>query len=145
MSSADDTVRREVHLPHPREQVWQALTDSALLAAWLHPNDFEPRVGHRFTFQVPPKPEANFPGMTVQSEVLELDPPAKLVLAWNAADPVADTRVSFRLEADGNGTRLYLEHSGFNLGHPFGKHARKGAEFGWGEILARLGKILATY
>jgi uncharacterized protein YndB with AHSA1/START domain len=138
----DNTVRREVHLPYPREQVWQALTDSALLAAWLHPNDFEPRVGHRFIFQVPPKPEANFPGMTVRSEVLELDPPATLVLAWNAADPVADTRVAFRLEADGAGTRLRLEHSGFNLDHPFGKHAFKGADHGWGGMLEKLGSVL---
>jgi uncharacterized protein YndB with AHSA1/START domain len=138
----ENTVRREIHLPHPPEKVWEALTDSALLAAWLHPNDFEARVGHRFTFHVPAKPAVNFPGMTVQSEVLELEPPAKLVLAWNAAEPVADTRVSFRLEADGAGTRLYLEHSGFNLDHSFGKHARQGAEYGWGEMLARLGEVL---
>jgi uncharacterized protein YndB with AHSA1/START domain len=139
---SDNTLRKELHLPHPREQVWQALTDSAMLAAWLHPNDFEPRVGHRFTFQVPAKPEVNFPGMTVHSEVLELDPPGKLVLSWNAADPVADTRVTFRLETEGTGTRLHLEHSGFNLDHPFGKHARKGAEFGWGDMLEKLAAIL---
>jgi uncharacterized protein YndB with AHSA1/START domain len=140
--TVENTVRREIHLPHSREKVWEALTDRALLAEWLHPNDFEARVGHRFSFHVPAKPEVNFPGLIVQSEVLELEPPAKLVLAWNAADPVADTRVSFRLEADGPGTRLYLEHSGFNLDHPFGKHARKGAEHGWGEMLARLGEVL---
>ena len=32
-------------LPHPPERVWQALTDPALLARWLMPNDF-PKPGH---------------------------------------------------------------------------------------------------
>ena len=31
----------------------------------MFPNDFAPRVGHRFTFQVPPNPQANFDGLTV--------------------------------------------------------------------------------
>lgn len=46
------TIRRELLIPQPREQVWRALTDSAALAEWRFPNDFEPRVGRQFTFQV---------------------------------------------------------------------------------------------
>jgi uncharacterized protein YndB with AHSA1/START domain len=140
-----NAVRRELFLPHPREAVWEALTDRGLLAQWLHPNDFEARLGHRFTFRVPPKPEVGFEGLVVQSEVLELDPPNTLVLAWNAEDPVADTRVSFRLEdAPDGGTLLRFEHAGFNLDHPYGKHALKGAEYGWGEILGRLEQRLSN-
>ena len=43
------TIRREVLFPQPREQVWRAIADRAGLAEWMFPNDFEPRVGHRFT------------------------------------------------------------------------------------------------
>jgi uncharacterized protein YndB with AHSA1/START domain len=31
----------ERDLPHPPEKVWRALTQSALVAEWLMPNDFE--------------------------------------------------------------------------------------------------------
>jgi uncharacterized protein YndB with AHSA1/START domain len=43
---------REVFHPHPREQVWAALVDPKALGLWLMPNDFEPRVGHAFTFRM---------------------------------------------------------------------------------------------
>ena len=44
------TIRREILIPQPREQVWLAIADSAALAEWMFPNDFVPRVGHHFTF-----------------------------------------------------------------------------------------------
>ena len=157
-----DAVRRELVLPHSRETVWRALTDRAMLAEWLHPNDFEPRLGHRFTFVIAPKPEVGFAGMTVRSEVLEIDAPRKLVLAWNAEPPVSDTRVSFRLEEESAKeseeesatetsaktknarTRLFFEHGGFDLQHPFGKHAFKGAAYGWGQMLEKLESLLSS-
>ncbi|MDB5295577.1 MAG: hypothetical protein JWO31_1560, partial [Phycisphaerales bacterium] len=111
-------IRREILIPQPREQVWQAITDSATLADWMFPNDFQPRVGHRFTFQVPPNPKARFDGLIVQCEVLECEPPSRLVFSWSAGGPVVDTRVSFRLEPDGDGTRLFFEHAGFDLSLP---------------------------
>jgi uncharacterized protein YndB with AHSA1/START domain len=39
------TIWREVVIPQSREQVWRALTDSAALAGWMFPNNFEPRDG----------------------------------------------------------------------------------------------------
>ena len=47
----------------------------------------------------------------VESEVLELDPPRRLALAWKSN--LLDTRVTFTLEPAGGGTRLRLVHSGF--------------------------------
>lgn len=49
-------IQREIVFPQPREQVWRAATGSAILAEWMHPNGMEARVGHRFTFRVPPNP-----------------------------------------------------------------------------------------
>src|SRR5438046_989605 len=117
-----NTIQREILIPQPWEQVWRALTDSAALAEWMFPNDFEPRVGHQFTFQVPPNPKAGFDGLVVRCEVLECEPPhengggenagGRLAFSWSAGG-LADTRVSFRLEPDGEGTRVLFEHSGF--------------------------------
>ena len=138
-----NTIRKELFIPQPREQVWQAITDPVALADWMHPNDFKPHVGHRFTFRVPPKPEVNFEGLVVNCEVLTCDPPSRLVFSWSAGGPVANTRVSFQLQTDGTGTRLFFEHAGFDLSHPFGDQAFKGAGFGWVMILGRLRALLA--
>ena len=138
-----NTIRREIVIPHPPEQVWQAITESATLAEWMFPNDFEPRVGHQFTFQVPPNPKVNFEGLVVHCEVLECAPPEQLAFSWSAGGPVVDTRVSFRLEPEGDGTRVFFEHSGFDLAHPFGTQAFKGAEFGWTKMLDQLVSAVA--
>ena len=137
------SIQREVRFPQPREQVWRALSDHATLAEWMFPNDFQPRIGHRFAFQVPPNPEVGFDGLVVHCEVLECEPPSRLVFSWSAGGPVVDTRVSFRLEPDGDGTRLVLEHSGFDFSQPWAEPAVRGAEHGWAEMLGKLPAVVA--
>jgi uncharacterized protein YndB with AHSA1/START domain len=134
-----DSIRRELTLPQPREDVWRALTDSAALGQWLMPNDFAPRVGHRFTFKTEPNPQAGFDGI-VRCEVLECDAPSRLAYSW--AGGGIDTRVSYRLEPDGDGTRLFFEQSGFDLSQPWGTQALKGAEYGWDRMLGALPKAV---
>jgi hypothetical protein len=51
---------------------------------------------------------------------------------------VENTQVSFHLESHTEGTRLLLEHSGFELSHAFGEQAFKGAEYGWARMLKQL-------
>lgn len=138
------TIQRELLLPQPREKVWGAIATSAALADWMYPNDFEPRVGHAFTFRVPGNPKVGFDGLTVRCEVLECVPPELLVFSWSAGGPVENTRVSFRLESNGDGTRLLFEHSGFDLTHPFGNQAFKGAQFGWAKMLEQLSAVVAS-
>ena len=138
-----NTIRREILIPQPREQVWQAITESATLAEWMFPNDFEPRVGHHFTFRVPGNPKMNFDGLTVRCQVLECDAPNTLAFSWSAGGPVENTRVSFRLETDGDGTRIHFEHSGFDVSAPFGEQAFKGAEFGWAKMFKQLAAVVA--
>lgn len=140
----NDTIRRELFISQPREQVWQAITDSATLAEWMFPNDFRPQMGHRFTFRVPGNPKMNFDGLTVHCEVLVYDPPSRLEFSWSAGGPVENTRVNFRLEPDGVGTRLYFEHSGFDLSQHFGEQAFKGAEYGWAKMLGQLAAVVAS-
>jgi uncharacterized protein YndB with AHSA1/START domain len=138
-----NTIRREIVIPQSREQVWRALTDSATLAEWMFPNDFEPRIGHHFTFRVPPNPKVGFDGLVVSGEVLECEPPSRLVFSWSAGGPVVDTRVSFRLEPDGGGTRLFFEHAGFDLSQTWADQAIKGAEAGWAKMLKQLTAVVA--
>src|SRR5579864_447720 len=98
----------EAVYPFTPEQVWKALTDSDALADWLMPNDFQPRLGHKFQLRMKPAP--NFSGL-VECEVVELDPPHRLAYSWRAGDQ--NTKVSFDLEAVPEGTRVVLEHTGF--------------------------------
>jgi uncharacterized protein YndB with AHSA1/START domain len=136
------TIKREMLIPQSREQVWLGIADSAALANWMFPNDFLPRVGHHFTFQVPPNPKVNFEGLTVRCEVLECEPPRSLAFSWSAGG-LDNTRVSFRLEPEGEGTRLHFEHSGFDLSASFGAQAFKGAEYGWARMLGQLPAVVA--
>jgi uncharacterized protein YndB with AHSA1/START domain len=81
--------------------------------------------------------------------VLECEPPAenataRLVFSWSAGGPVENTRVSFRLEPAGEGTRILFEHSGFDMSHPFGNQAFKGAEFGWANMFKQLAAVVAA-
>jgi uncharacterized protein YndB with AHSA1/START domain len=137
-----NTIQREILIPQPREQVWRGLTDSTELAHWMFPNDFEPRVGHHFAFQVPPNPKVNFDGITVRCEVLECEPPLRLAFSWSAGG-LEGTQVRFRLEPDGEGTRLFFEHSGFDVSLPFGAQAFKGAEYGWAKMLGQLPVVVS--
>jgi uncharacterized protein YndB with AHSA1/START domain len=98
----------EIDYPHPPEKVWQALTDPVAIAEWLMPNNFEPRVGHTFTFRTHPAP--GFDGV-IHSEVLEIHPPKRLVYTW--CNGKLNTCVTWTLQATQDGTRLILDHTGF--------------------------------
>ena len=95
-------------LSHPVEAVWASFTDPAALGEWLMANDFAPRRGHRFTFRGEPMP--GWRGWTV-CEVLEIEPPRRMVWAWQGAED-DDTTVTIELTPVPEGTRLILRHTG---------------------------------
>lgn len=135
------SIRREILVPQPLDAVWPAIATSAALEEWLHPNDFEPRVGHRFTFRVPPNAETEFEGLIVRCEVLECEPPHRLVFSWSAGGPVTGTTVSFQLEPAKEGTLIRFEHSGFDFSQPWADEAVQGAEYGWASMLGRIPSV----
>jgi uncharacterized protein YndB with AHSA1/START domain len=94
---------------HPIAKVWAALTDPAALAQWLMVNDFEPRVGKRFTFRG--EPSAHWRGW-MDCVVLEMEPPRRMVWSWHSSELGDPTRVEFRLDPIDGGTRLTLMHTG---------------------------------
>jgi uncharacterized protein YndB with AHSA1/START domain len=130
----DDAIVHEVVYAHPPRRVWRALTDSAALADWLMPNDFLPRVGHRFTFRAEPQP--GFSGI-VRCEVLELSEPKRIAWSWQGDPPMPVTTVTFTLEPVGEGTRLRLEHAGFAAGGELSLTIRDILDQGWGSKLLR--------
>ena len=97
----------------------------------------------RHTFRVPPNPKAGFDGIVVRCQVLECEPPSRLAYSWSAG-PIIDTQVIYRLEPDGDGTRVFFEHSGFDMSQPWGEQAFRGAEFGWAKMLERLPGVVGS-
>lgn len=132
-------IRTDAFLPHPPAKVWRALTDPALLASWLMPNDFQPRVGHRFTFRTNPGP--GFDGV-VECEVLDLREPELLRISWRGGDSVVDTTVTWQVVPEGRGSRLFLTHEGFDDTDPGQRAAWRILGGGWRGHLAR--RLLAT-
>ncbi len=64
--------------PHPPATVWQALTDSSVVAKWFLPSvGYSAEVGAQFMFLVPTDPPAE-----VACEVLEAEPVSRLTWNW---------------------------------------------------------------
>ena len=121
-------LRFEEIYPYPPAKVWRVLTTREHLAAWLMPNDFEPRVGHKFRFTS--KPMGGWDGI-VNCEVLELIPERRLSITWTSN--MIDTKVTFLLEPFDGGTELTLIHE-----HLPDEAARKSHEEGWRGLLDKL-------
>jgi uncharacterized protein YndB with AHSA1/START domain len=137
----------EHEFPEPPEKVWRALTEPALLSAWLMPNDIRPVVGHRFTFRA--QPIAGWDGV-VYCEVLAVDPPRLLRYSWRGGSDeltgyghTLDTVVTWTLTAmPAGGTHLRLEHEGFT---PKDAFAFEAMGKGWrGLLAASIARVLAT-
>jgi len=102
-------VRVDELIPHPIEAVWGALTDAASISGWLMTTaGFRPEVGAAFRMKTRNLSADGW----VRAEVLELDPPRRMVWSWSIADGFAPTSVTFELEPEGDGTRLTLMHTG---------------------------------
>lgn len=100
----DERVELDVVLPHPPERVWRALTDSDVLAVWLLPNDFKPRIGLRFGFS-----PANS-STRIACRIVELEPRRRLAYTWREREEDLPDLVTWTLEPVEAGTRLRLEH-----------------------------------
>jgi uncharacterized protein YndB with AHSA1/START domain len=116
------TIHAEHVLRHPPERVWAALTDPAKMSRWLMPTDLRPVLGAKFTL------DAGQWGI-VHGEVLAIEAPRRLAIAWR--NPPLDTTVTWTLIPEGAGTRLVLDHAGFDLDDPRQRMAWDGMRAGW--------------
>lgn len=126
----------------PRERVFEAFRDPALLREWAAPDEHtnervevDFRVGGRY------RREMRFPDGSLhvlRGEYLEIDPPRRLAYTytWQTLPDFPETRVEVDfLERDG-GTELRLVHAGFGTLDDADAH-----EGGWADCLDQLAAL----
>lgn len=115
------------------EKVWRLLTEPQLLRLWWADGDVAPIVGHEFSLDMP--------GYGRQPcKVLEVDPPHRFVYSFTES-----WTLSWRLEAEGAGTRVFLSHKGFDLGDKRMADAFGRMGPGWREVvLPRMAEAIAV-
>jgi uncharacterized protein YndB with AHSA1/START domain len=121
-------------IPHHPEKIWRALTEGQLLEQWLMKNDFQPVVGHRFTFRA--TPVQNWSGV-IECEVLVVEPNSRLSYGWGTLG--LETVVTWTLTPTEGGTLLRMEQSGFG---PDREANYKGAKYGWRNFIGNLERVL---
>lgn len=118
-------------LPQPPARVWRAITDPDMVARWWVVGDIAPIVGHRFTLDMGPWGKA-------PCEVLEVVEGERLVYTFTER-----WTLTWRLVPEGSGTRLFLDHTGFDLDDPQHRHAFDMMGPGWrDDVLPRLAEAL---
>lgn len=108
------TLKIQRLLPGPIERVWAYLTESELRRQWLAAGRMEMKVGAPFELvwrndALTDPPGQRPPGASaehrMQSRIIKIDPPRKLVIAWGAGG-----EVSFKLEPKGDAVLLTVIH-----------------------------------
>jgi len=122
-----DTLQIQRLLPGPIERVWAYLTDSDLRRQWLAAGDMITKAGEPFELvwrndqlagPAGDRPEDKPEEHSMASQVVDADPPRRLVISWR------DTgNVTFLLEPVGEGVLLTLTHAGFSNRSSLLKHA----------------------
>ena len=125
----------EKEMPHALEKVWRALTQGSLMKEWLMDNDFQPVVGHQFSFRSTPAP--NWNGV-VDCEVLAVEPNKKLSYAWCSMGLASV--VTWTLSATACGTLLRFEQTGFGPGQEANYN---GASYGWQKFIGGMERVVA--
>ncbi|MEV0153219.1 SRPBCC domain-containing protein [Micromonospora sp. NPDC050686] len=126
-ATSTNTIAIDQFIAAPPNKVWRTLTEPELHAGWWVPGDIAAVVGHRFHLQMP--------GWgAVACEVVEVIPEQKLVYTFNQT-----WTLTWRLVAEGHGTRLFLQHSGFDLTQKSERDALNRMAPGWrDQMLPRL-------
>jgi uncharacterized protein YndB with AHSA1/START domain len=95
-------IRREIVLPAPREEVWEALTEPERLEDWFANDvelDLRPGGGASFRWSN---------GEERSATVTEVEPAERLAFRW---DDEQEGEVAFTLADDDEGTRLTVVES----------------------------------
>ncbi|MCX5230000.1 SRPBCC domain-containing protein [Streptomyces sp. NBC_00233] len=119
--------------PTRPKAVWRALTDPELHARRWAAGDVRAELGHRFALDMGRCGHQ-------ECEVLAVEP--ERLLGHGFAPGTLDTTVTCRLEAEGTGTRPFLDHAGFDLDSPLGRAAFEGTGRGRPRLLRRVSPVL---
>ena len=126
------TISVDQFIAAPPAKVWRALTEPELLARWWAAGDIAATVGHRFHLEMP--------GWgAVPCEVVEVEPERRFVYTFTE-----NWTLVWRLVPEGAGTRLFLDHSGFDLDDKRSRDAFERMGPGWRDtVLPRLAGVVA--
>jgi uncharacterized protein YndB with AHSA1/START domain len=135
----------EVYIRTTPERLWQAITDGEITEKYffgthIHSDDWKQGSRYHFTGKGPDGSEMKM----VDGEILEIDPPRKLVFTfnhhWDAEVGYPETRVSWEITQVGETCKLSVVHDRLMAGHPVTE------EFfgGWSLILSGLKTYLET-
>jgi len=126
------TITVDQFVAAPPERVWHALTDPEMHARWWAPGDIAAEEGHTFHLEMPGFGQ-------VPCVVLEVREPERFVYTFNVT-----WTLTWTLVAEGHGTRLLLEHSGFDLDDHRQRAAHDRMGPGWRDVVVpRLADLVA--
>jgi uncharacterized protein YndB with AHSA1/START domain len=134
MTTTRAAIECDEFLPFPAETVWHAITTPDLVERWWAAGDIQPVVGHAFTLDMGPWGRQ-------QCTVLVADAPR--LLRYTFSEGGLDSTLTFRLEPEGAGTRLFFTHDGLDLDDPRGRQAYEGMGRGWPGVIHRIGGVIA--
>lgn len=130
------SVEKEIAIAASPEAVWQFLVYPDKVTRWMgQAATIDPRPGGVYRVEV-------CPGNTAHREVVELDPPRRLVYTWGwepdgkSSVPVGSTTVEIELVATDDGTMLRLSHRGLPNAEDAQSHAH-----GWDHYVGRLAVV----
>ena len=142
-----EPIRKSISVNAPVERAFSTFTDG--IAGWwpLETHSvgagrngiraeaavLDGRVGGRLYERMSDGQEADW------GEVLAWEPPNRLVLTWHPGyeDPSAATEIEVRFTPEGGGTRVDLEHRGFEVLGKDAEEAHAGYAVGWPGVFDR--------
>lgn len=126
-------VHHDILIEAAPEKVWAVITSQEGMKKWLNPKTFEPHLGGKVDFLT------THEGVqySMFGEVVTFEPPKILAFTW-IEQPVGgeawptSTTVTIRLAPESGGTRVSLDHSGFeNLPSDIAQREFEGYTRGW--------------
>lgn len=121
------------YIAAPPEKVWRALTDPELHEKWWAPGDVAEHLGHEFHLEMP--------GFgAIACKVVESRPHEVFAYTFDRR-----WTLTWRLIPEGKGTRLLLDHTGFDLDDKRDRDACDRMGPGWRDtVLPRLAALFPT-
>jgi uncharacterized protein YndB with AHSA1/START domain len=147
-ATMQDTIERTIVLPVSRDRVWAAVTTPQQISQWFQ---------HRWEFDLAPGAPIHFDfgewGIH-RGRVETVEPKDRVVYRWTHGEDadrsipieqVPSTLMEFRLENEGDGTRLTVVESGFaNLPAELRDDALRNNTQGWDEQMGNIQKFFET-
>ena len=144
VNTADLAVRKSVVVAAPVERAWEVFTER--IASWW-PLDTHSIGKERIEEMVVEGHEGgrvyerlNSGGEESWATVIAWEPPRRLVFSWEITEPA--TEVEVRFTAEGEGTRVDLEHRGWERLGEGAERSRGAYSEGWAYVLGRFERAL---